>query len=93
MVRRVNVENPVADEPVVNTVSSGIWAEIKNKKIEMFSLPDQTVENYFAPVNVDPEKLYLTFKVSSALPALEATLGSAFKVELANKYIVVSKAR
>jgi hypothetical protein len=57
----------------------------------MFSLPNQTVSNYFKPISADPSKLYLTYTVSSALPALETTLGSAFKVELADKYVIISK--
>lgn len=72
-------------------LSTILWNEIKNKKINMFSIPNQTVEKYCEPISIDPNKLYLTIKVSSVLPALEEALGSDYVVEQINKYLVVSR--
>lgn len=85
--------NSGVDSTVVSsgTVADGIWQEIKGKKLDMFSLPGQSVEAYFQPFPADPNKLHLNFSVSSSLPALEAALGPKFHVELVGKYIIVSR--
>jgi len=69
-----------------------LWSELKDKKIEMFSLPPQPLSSFCKPAIVDPTKLYLLPTASSLLPGLETALGNAYKVELVDKYIVVSKA-
>ena len=51
-----------------------IWEEIKDLPISMFGLPNQTVEQHCFFIPVEPSKLYLTIKSSSALPALETSL-------------------
>lgn len=73
------------------TEAGKIWSEIKEKNINMFSLPNQTVSQYCQPKVVEPSKLYLIISVSAALPALEAAIGNKYSVELVNKYIVVSR--
>jgi hypothetical protein len=90
MVKRVSDKDDVVETRESGTVNN-LWLELKDKVLDIFALPGQTVETYFKPVPVEPTKLYLTYSVSSALPALETALGSAFKVELVNKYVVVSK--
>ena len=74
------------------TEAGAIWDEIKDKPIEMFALPDQKIFHHAAPAPVEPSKLYLLTKASSALPAIEMALGKKFVVELADKYVVVSRA-
>lgn len=78
-------------EKTTKTVAQKIWDEIKNKKIDMFSLPDQTVTMHCAPVYIDPNTLYLTYKASSVINQLEESLGSKYKVTLDGKYISVTK--
>jgi len=73
------------------TVAEQIWQEIKDRHINLFSLPGQTIERHCTPVKVDPSKLYLTSNVPAILPALEVALGSVYSVERVNKYITVSK--
>jgi len=74
------------------TEADKIWIEIKDKNIEIFALPDQKVSDYCNPVTVEPSKLYLLLKkASSALPAIESAIGNKFTVELANKYVIVSR--
>ena len=73
------------------SVADQLWSEIKDKPLEMFALPPQPVSSMFNIVPVGADKLYLTFSVSAALPALENALGSKYQVELVNKYVVVSK--
>lgn len=74
------------------SVADQIWSEIKGKPLEMFALPPQPVESIFTVIPADTTKLYLSFTVSSALPALETALGSKYNVELVDKYVVVSRA-
>lgn len=73
------------------TVAEKLWNEIKNKNIDMFALPNQVVEQYCKPVNIEPSKLYLLTSASSVLPSLEVALGPKFTVERLDKYLVVSK--
>lgn len=71
------VSTPVAEDPVAKmkgTEAVAIWEEIKDLPISMFGLPDQTVEHHCTFVPIEPSKLYLTTRSSSALPALETTL-------------------
>lgn len=81
-------------EPNKDTVAAQIWEQIKEKPVNMFALPGQKVENFCKPAVVEPSKCYLvlTSTAGSLLPALEESLGSAFTVELAGKYIVVAHA-
>jgi hypothetical protein len=89
----------VEEEKKVNTVvperteASKIWAEIKDKQVSMFALPNQTVQNYCTYQDVEPSKCYLVLKVSSLLPVLEEVLGKSFKVELLDKWTVVSRVK
>lgn len=68
-----------------------IWNEIKDKKIDVFALPNQSVEKYCTPVTIEPSKLYLTVKASAVLPALESALGPTYHIEQASKYFIISK--
>jgi hypothetical protein len=74
------------------TESDKIWHEIKDKPIDMYSLPDQVVSDHCTPLPVDPNKLYLTLKSAAALPALEIALGVKFTFELAEKYVIIKRA-
>lgn len=86
------VEKKAVEKKVVEkTAAEKIWEEIRSVELQMFSLPGQTVEAHCSPVTVEPSKLYLTSKVGSVVPALEDTLGKKYNIELAQKYIVVSK--
>lgn len=73
------------------TTAQKLWEEIKNKKIDMFSLPNQKVSDYCSVVDADPEKLMITIKVSSTLPALESALGPDWSIEMAGKFYLISK--
>ena len=59
--QKKNVEKE--SEKVEKTEADKIWTEIKNKKIEMFALPDQTVSQYCKPISVDPNKLFLIIEL------------------------------
>lgn len=89
--QKKNVEKE--SEKVEKTEADKIWTEIKNKKIEMFALPDQTVSQYCKPISVDPNKLFLIASAASLLPALEIALGDKFCVEMADKYLIVSRSK
>jgi len=51
-----------------------IWDEIKDLPIQMFGLPNQTVELHCTPVAIEPTHLYVTIRSSAVLPALETSL-------------------
>lgn len=81
---------------VVKTPAQQIWDDIEHLPIMIFGLPDQEVKQHLFPQPVEPSKLYLTFRASAALPALETSLETKsvqgkYAVELADKFIVVSK--
>lgn len=80
------------EELLANTEAGAIWSEIKDKNIDMFSLPDQKIHKYCQPRFVEPSKLYLVTSATASLPSLETALGKNFSVELIDKYIVVSRA-
>jgi hypothetical protein len=84
-------ETKKTENKVVKTAAEKIWDEIKDKKIEMFSLPSQTVSSHCNPVTVEPTKLYLQYKASSLIASLESSLGEKYKVEMSGRFITVSK--
>jgi hypothetical protein len=79
-------------EAMKDTVAGDIWNEIKDKNIEMFALPDQTVSMHCRPVPIEPTKLYLTASSTSVLPSLETAVGKKYVVELVDRFITVSRA-
>jgi hypothetical protein len=85
-------KDKVMAEAMKDTVAGEIWAEIKDKNIEMFALPDQTVSMHCHPVPIEPAKLYLTTNSSAVLPSLETAIGKKYVIELADKFVVVSRA-
>jgi len=74
----------------VLTQAEEIWNEIKDKSIDMFSLPNQKVSQYCQPKNIDPTKCFLVASSSSVLPSLEVAIGNKYSVEVMDKYLVVS---
>jgi len=83
-VKSVNVSVPERTE------ASKIWAEIKDKRMDLFALPAK-VSDFCSYQDVEPTKCYLVLKAGAALSALEELLGSSFKCELVNKWVVVSR--
>jgi hypothetical protein len=80
-------------QPAVPTTEADkIWAEIQNKPILMFSLPNQIVANYCTQAKIDPSRCFLQYKAAAVIPALEEAIGKGFTVEAVDKYIVVSRA-
>lgn len=83
---------PVASPVVpVKTQAELMWEEIKNLPIQMFGLPDQTVAMHVNFIPVEPSKLYLTIRSTAALPSLEAAIAPKFAVELADKFVIVTR--
>lgn len=82
------------EEQLAGTEAGKIWDEIKNRAIDMFAIPDQIVSQHVFPSNIDHTKLYLTGKpgATSVLPALETALGKNYVVDLAGRFITVSRA-
>lgn len=80
-----------SEEKPALTNAEEIWNEIKDVQLNMFSLPDQTVEKYCTVIPVEPSKLYLTIKVSSVFAIMEDVLGKKFEFIPAGKFILVSR--
>lgn len=74
------------------TAADKIWDDIKGLRIEMFALPNQQVQHYCKPVQVDPSKLFLTVTAGSVLPSLEAAVSPKYTVEKQDRFLVVSLA-
>jgi hypothetical protein len=74
------------------TVAETIWADIKDRPIEMFGLPNQTPANYCKPIGVEPSKLYLTLTTTATavVSALETAFKNRYDVEAVDRYIVLS---
>lgn len=77
---------------MVGTEAGAIWDEIKDKNIEMFALPNQRIHMHAAPISIEPSKLYLLTTSSAVLPSLETAIGKRYTVDLADKYVIVSRA-
>ncbi len=85
-------EEPQKVEKKVRTDSEKLWSSMRNKKIDMFCLPEQTVEMHCENANISPTELYLKPKTPAVLPALEITFPNLeFEATHGNKYILVMK--
>lgn len=89
----VPVSVPAMPAVPVKSEAELIWDEIKLRPIEMFALPNQTVAQHCAPVPVEPTRLYLTVRSTATLPSLEAAIGKAYEVSLADRFVIVSRAQ
>ncbi|HEY5267967.1 MAG TPA: hypothetical protein VII94_02440 [Candidatus Saccharimonadales bacterium] len=89
VVTPVVATTPVAPVP---TIAEQMWSEIRNLPIQMFGLPNQTVEQHCSFYAVDPNQLFLTIRSSATLPSLESAITPRFVVELVDRFIVVKRA-
>lgn len=68
----------------MKTIAEIIWDEIRNKELDLFGLPGQTVEKYFEPKFIPyVDILYLKSKLSVATAALENLIQ-----EMKNDYLM-----
>lgn len=74
------------------TEAEKIWEEIKSLPIQMFGLPSQVVANHCTFVPIEPSKLYVSIRSTATLPSLEAAVAPKFVVELADKWVIVTRA-
>lgn len=81
----------VTAPPPVKTEAEKIWAEIQNRSIMMFGLPDQFVFQHCTVVNIEPSACYVTIRSSATLPSLEAAVAPDFTVELADKFVIIRR--
>lgn len=72
------------------SVSQEIWNAIKERELGLFGLPGQTVEKYCSPMDLDPTKCMLKYKVSSVIPALENVVND-FNFETSGNFLIISK--
>jgi hypothetical protein len=75
----------------MTTEAEQVWSEIKDRPMELFGLPAQTVAAHCTPVAVEPSHLYLDYKnIGAVVPALETCIGNKYYVELMDRFVVVS---
>lgn len=82
---------PVMQAPPVKSEADKIWDAIRYRAIEMFALPYQIVELHCTPVPIEPSKLYVVIKSTATLPSLEAAIAPEFQVELADKFVIITR--
>lgn len=68
-----------------------LWTQIKNVKVDMFSLPGQQAHMFCSPVPIPGDKLFLKIRVPAFIPALETALGPGWLFETTDLYTVISK--
>jgi len=71
--------------------SAKIWEEIKHVELDLFGLPDQTIEKNCTPLNITPDKLYVTVPASAIFAALDVALAKNFDVEQVGKWYTISR--
>ena len=86
------IQAPLQVAPT-KTEADKIWEEIKNLPIQMFGLPFQVVANHCQVVRIEPNRLYLTIRSTATLPSLETAIAPKFVVELADKWVIVTRAK
>lgn len=84
---------PVVPVVPVQTEAEKIWEQIRYRPIEMFALPNQIVEQHCTPFPVDPNRLFLTIRSTATLPSLEVSCGKDFVVEIADRFVIVTRAQ
>ena len=78
------------------TKADKIWGMIKDIPLEMFALPEQTLETYATRLPITDDSVHMQLSASAALPALEAALtkvrlpkGEDWEVIQAGNYTIV----
>lgn len=71
--------------------SEKIWNEIKDIQLDLFGLPDQTIEKVCIPVDVEPSSLYIQSNVGAVYAALETVLSKNFSIEMVGKFWVIAR--
>lgn len=78
------------------SVSEELWEKIKNLPLDLYGLPNQTVQGHVVRhkemERAVPDALHLTLKSGAVLPALEETLGR-FKFSESAKYEISSMSK
>ena len=57
-----------------------MWEKLKNVELDLYALPDQTLEKTAQRVNLAPDKLHLKTKAPALLSALDSAATKAFKL-------------
>ena len=74
------------------TKAHKIWKDMKDKQLDLFSLPGQFVHLHVTPAYIEPDRLYVNIKTSAVLTALEAAIAPAYTLEMVDKFIIISEA-
>ncbi len=70
-----------------------IWTDIKDVGIDMFSLPNKKVSDFCEPVYVHPTKLYMKYKISSVITAMESIkqIGDKYTLAFEGNFLSVEE--
>lgn len=91
IVMQKNTKEEPKPENLVTGKALEIWNNIKDMKLDLFSLPNQTVSLYAKPIPISDDVLYLEYKVPAFFPALENVVYSKYEVEMSGKWLIVKK--
>jgi len=79
------------------TESDKLWEQMRGLPLDIFALPDQTVEMHAKRVPLAPDAVHLKLKSTAVLPALEIALRAIklppdkqWKLENATRFCIVS---
>lgn len=85
----VPVENNSKVKPKVSV--HPVWAELKDREIPAYGLPNQKVSDHAAFKSSAGNKIIITLKSTAILPLLEETFVRTHTFEQSAEYVVVSK--
>ncbi len=68
-----------------------IWEEIRYIELDLFGLPEQTVEKHCKPVPVGQNELYVTIAVQAAYAALDVAVSKNFDIEPVGKWYILKR--
>lgn len=87
----------MASKKKAKTEADKIWDEIENLRLNVFGLKHQKVHDYFNPLHISENELYLKANVTAATPVLEEAIrdmdfdGFSLVAEQQGDYLIVKR--
>lgn len=72
--------------------ADSLWDDLHNQTIDIFSLPNQKLQQHVERLDLDPDTLCLKPKSPSVILSVEKLIGDKFKLSMSNNgYILLTK--
>lgn len=89
------VEKPTPKEP---TKADLMWDQLKSVDLNMFGIPNQTIEKYCQPIPANPNELTLKMReakknATGVVSVMSQVLAPKYEVDLNDRYIVVREVK